>query len=79
MPTSLGALQRIEILSALSPMRGERAWIQDILDGWEDENENGYPRLTPFLGRRSTPVPEPKRLLSMGGKYCGMSPKDSNN
>ena len=49
-------------------MRGERAWIQDILDGWEDENENGYPRLTQFLGRRSTPVPEPERLLSMGGK-----------
>jgi hypothetical protein len=71
--TPISILQRIEILSALSPMRGERAWVQDILEGWEDETENGYPRLTPFLGRRSTPVPEPERLLSRGGKYCGKS------
>jgi hypothetical protein len=61
-------------------MRGERAWVQDILEGWEDETENGHPRLTPFLGRRSTPVPVPKPepLLSMRGKCCGKSHEESN-
>lgn len=68
--TSLSAFQRIERISALSPLRGERAWVQDIWEGWEDENENGYPRLTLFLGRPSTPVPEAERRVSMGGKYC---------
>ena len=67
MSTSLSAFQRIERLSALSPLRGERAWAQDIWEGWEDENEIGYPRLTPFLGRPSTPV---ERLVSREGKYC---------
>ena len=70
MSTSLNAFQRITKLSALSPLRGERAWTQDVWEGWEDENENGYPRLTPFLGRPSTPVPEPERFVSRRGKYC---------
>jgi hypothetical protein len=75
--TSLSAFQRIEILSAVSPTRGELAWVQDIMDGWEDENENGHPRLTPFLGRPSTP--QPQNPLSMEGKYCRNSRVDFHN
>ena len=67
--TSLSAFQHIEGLSALSPLRGERAWAQDVWEGWEDEKENGYPRLTPFLGRPLTTVPESEHRLSIGGKY----------
>jgi hypothetical protein len=69
MSTSLDALERIQFLSALSPNRGERAWVQDILEGWEDGSVDEYTRLTPFLRRPSTPVSAYGLVSSTEGEY----------
>jgi hypothetical protein len=63
--SSLSVLDHINMLSALSPNRGERIWVQDILDGWEDD---GYPRLTPLLKRPLPPFPRLEVFLPTEGK-----------
>ena len=68
MSTPLPALEHIEMLSTFSPNRGERMWIQDTLDGWED----GYPRLTPLLSHPLPPFPGLEVFFPIEGKMVGM-------